>query len=59
MGGVPAAVAEGARRATEATAAFAATDHPPPLSIISLLAGCTRIRSDDSFAVTDLLSWHV
>ena len=31
MGNVPAAVAEGARRATGATAARAATEHPSPL----------------------------
>jgi hypothetical protein len=47
MGNVPAAVAEGARRATGATAAFAATDRPPPVLILSLLAGRTRSLSPD------------
>ena len=39
MGDVPAAVAEGARRATGATAAIGATEHPPPVSKISVLVG--------------------
>jgi len=38
MGNVPAAGAEGARRATGATAARAATERPSPVSIRSLLA---------------------
>ena len=42
MGNVPAAVAEGTRRATGATAAHAATEHPSPVSILSRLAGRTR-----------------
>ena len=42
MGNVPAAVAKGARRATGATAAIAATERPPPVLILSLLVGLTR-----------------
>ena len=42
MGNVPAAVAEGARRATGATAALSAMEHPSPISILSRLAGRTR-----------------
>ncbi len=37
MGDVPAAVAEGARRTTGATAAIAATEHPSPVSKMPVL----------------------
>jgi hypothetical protein len=41
MGNVPAAVAEGTRRATGATT-LSATEHPSPVLILSHLAGRTR-----------------
>lgn len=50
MGNDPAAVAEGARpygpygRATVATAALAAAEPPPPVSILSHLPGFTSIH---------------
>lgn len=48
MGNISAAVAEGARRAIGATAAFAATKHPPPVSKIPILAGVARTLWTDA-----------
>ncbi len=47
MGTVSVAVAEGARRATGATAAIAAAEHPPPVSMILPRAGDASARSTD------------
>ena len=57
MGNVSVAVAEGAQRPTGATAAIATTEPPPPVSILSLLVGFTRIRSVDFIVVRDRKLW--
>jgi len=43
MGNVLAAGADEAARATGATAALAAANYPPSVSILSLLVGLTRV----------------
>ena len=46
MGNVSAAVVEGVRREAGATVAIAATEHPPPVSILSLPVDFTSISTD-------------